>query len=59
MARHFGAQCIKNGYAAMGSAMGRPVYKGASGRNIHEAIAAERAKAEREARAKGTKKAKR
>lgn len=44
---------MRNGYAHMGNAMGRPIYKGVnSGRSIADAIAAERAKAAREARAK-------
>lgn len=53
MARRFGAQHMRNGYAAMGGAMGRPIYKGVnSQRSIGEAIAAERAKAARLAKIK-------
>lgn len=52
MARHFGAQHVRNGYAAMGGSMARPHYSGmASGRSIGEAIAAERARAARIAKA--------
>jgi len=48
---------LSNGYAAMGNAMGRPIYKGIdSGRSVAESIAAERAKAARMARAQGKKK---
>jgi hypothetical protein len=57
MARHFGAQHMHNGYAAMGGALGRPIYKGAStGKTIAESIAAERRKAAREAAARKNKK---
>lgn len=46
MARHFGPQHIKNGYAAMGGALGRPIYKGINHhKTIADAIAAERRKA--------------
>lgn len=46
MARHFGAQHAKSGYAAMGGAMGRPIYKGMNAkRSVAEAIAHERNKA--------------
>jgi len=46
MARHFGPQHVKNGYAAMGPAIGRPMYKGINAnKTIAEAIAAERRKA--------------
>lgn len=59
MARHFGAQHVRNGYAAMGNAMGRPRYKGMnSKRNVADAIAAERAKAARQARIGSNKKKK-
>ena len=52
MAKHFGAQHIKNGYAAMGGALGRPKYSGVnSGKSIAEAIAAERRRAARMAAA--------
>ena len=48
MARHFGPQHIKNGYAAMGKALGRPMYSGVNtGKSIAEAIASERRKAAR------------
>jgi hypothetical protein len=48
MARHFTAQCVKNGYAAMGGSLRRPVYsKAVSGSSVAEAIAAERRKAAR------------
>lgn len=59
MARHFGPQHIRNGYAAMGGSLKRPIYGGFNrqGRSVAESIQAERAKAAREARAK-TKKAK-
>lgn len=51
MARHFGAQHIKNGYAAMGNSLARPRYKGMnSKRSVGEAIAAERARAARAAK---------
>ena len=57
MARHFGAQHVKNGYAAMGGALHRPIYAGInSGRSIGEAIAAEARKAQRMANAKKSKK---
>ena len=50
MAKKFTAQHMRNGYAAMGGALGRPIYKGInSKRSIGEAIAAERAAAAREA----------
>lgn len=52
MARHFGPQHMKNGYAAMGAANGRPLYKYANKkRSVAESIAAERAKAIRMANA--------
>ncbi|MGL4649576.1 MAG: hypothetical protein ACRC1H_09220 [Caldilineaceae bacterium] len=48
MSRHFGAQHIRNGYAAMGGALRRPIYGGVnSGKTIAEAIQAERRKAAR------------
>ena len=47
---------MRNGYAHLGNALGRPVYKAASQTNVQEAIAAERARAAREARAKSSKK---
>lgn len=57
MAKHFGPQHVKNGYAAMGNAMGRPIYKGINTlRTTAQAIASERAKAARMANAKGKKK---
>ena len=57
MTRRFGAQCIKNGYAAMGNAIGRPRYKGMDHtRTIADSIAAERAKAARMANASKKKK---
>lgn len=57
MARRFGAQCIKNGYAAMGNAIGRPRYKGMDHtRTIADSIAAERQKAARMANASKKKK---
>lgn len=51
MARHFGAQHIKNGYAAMGGNRKRPRYGGTSQRSIKEAIAAEARRAQRIANA--------
>lgn len=57
MSRHFGPQHIRNGYAAMGGSLRRPLYSGFnSQRTVAESIAAERAKAAREARAKAGKK---
>lgn len=57
MARHFGAQHIANGYAGMGNSLRRPIHSGInSQRSVAEAIAAERDKAAREARAKTKKK---
>lgn len=57
MARHFGAQHMRNGYAAMGGNLKRPIYGGVNTkRSVADAIAAERAKAAREARAKAKKK---
>jgi hypothetical protein len=54
MARHFGPQHIKNGYAAMGQSRRRPLYSGFnSQRTVAEAIAAARhAAAKQAARAK-------
>lgn len=52
MARRFTAANIVNGYAAMGGALRRPIYKNAtSGRTIAQAIQEERARAARIARA--------
>jgi hypothetical protein len=52
MAKHFGAQHVKNGYASMGGALGRPVYGGVNtGKSIAESIAAERRRAARMAAA--------
>lgn len=56
MAKRFGAHHIANGYAAMGNALGRPIYKNASGRSIADAIAAARRTAAREAAARMKKK---
>lgn len=56
MARHFGAGNMRNGYAAMGNALGRPRYKNATGRSVAEAIAAARNAAARQARIKAGKK---
>lgn len=51
MAKRFTAQHMRNGYAAMGNAASRPIYKSANGkRSIAEAIAAERAAAARAAK---------
>lgn len=48
---------LRNGYAAMGNARGRPIYKGInSGRTIAQAIQEERAKALRMAAANKKKK---
>lgn len=53
MAKRFGAQHIKNGYAAMGGSRLRPVYAGFnSGRTVADAIARERAAAARAAKIK-------
>lgn len=50
MARHFGPQHIKNGYAAMGNARGRPIYKGVNKlRTVAQAIAEARHAAARAA----------
>lgn len=58
MARHFGPQHCKNNYAAMGGAIGAPVYKWMNKtRSVAASMAAERAKAERMRKA-ATKKAK-
>lgn len=52
MARHFGPQHVKNGYAAMGGSQRRPIYGGInSGLSIGESIARERARAARIAKA--------
>lgn len=56
MARHFGPQHIKNGYAAMGNSRGRPRHKGASNRSVAESIAAARRTAARIAAASSKKK---
>lgn len=56
MPRHFGPQNMSNGYAAMGKSKLRPVYAGAGGKSIGEAIAAERARAARIAKANTKKK---
>lgn len=57
MARHFGAQHVKNGYAAMGGSLKRPIYSGInSGMSVAQSIARERAKAAREAASRKTKK---
>jgi hypothetical protein len=50
--RHFGPQHLKNGYAGMGSALGRPYYSGATQRTVADAIAAARRTAAREAAAR-------
>lgn len=57
MARHFGAQHIKNGYAAMGQSLRRPIYAGVnSSRSVAESIAAARNAAARQAKIKAGKK---
>lgn len=57
MARHFGPQNMRNGYAAMGKSKLRPVYAGSNGgKSVAEAIAAERARAARIAKANTKKK---
>ena len=56
MARRFGAQHMKNGYAAMGGSLKRPVYGHASGKSVAQAIAQERAAAARQAAIKAGKK---
>ena len=57
MARGFGAQHMRNGYAAMGGSLARPIYGGVnSGRTVAEAIAAERAAAARAAKISAKKK---
>ena len=59
MSRHFGAQHTRNGYAAMGGSLRRPVYSGVnSGKSVAQAIAEERARAARIARANSGKKKK-
>jgi hypothetical protein len=52
MAKRFGAQHARDGYAAMGGAMARPIYKSTGGRDIKAAIEAERRKAARAAKIK-------
>lgn len=53
MARHFGPQHVRNGYAAMGQSAARPLYAGfRRKRTVAEAIAAARRAAAREAAAK-------
>lgn len=48
MSKRFGAQHMKNGYAAMGGSLRRPIYGGAKQQtSIAEAIAAERRRAAR------------
>lgn len=56
--RHFGPQCTKNGYAAMGkNTLRRPIYKGIdSQRTVAQAIAEARAQAARQAKIKAKKK---
>ena len=52
MPRHFGPQHVRSGYAAMGSAIGRPMYKGINkGRTVAQAIAEEKVRAMRIAKA--------
>lgn len=52
MARHFGPQHMKSGYAAMGGSKQRPIYGGVnSGLSVAASIARERAKAVRMANA--------
>jgi len=59
MAKHFGPHNMRNGYAAMGGALGRPIYKWVrSKRSVAEAIAEERAKAARQAKIKSNTKRK-
>lgn len=55
MARHFGAQHTKSGYAAMGGSLRRPKVGGTSNRSVKEAIAAEARKAARMAQARKSK----
>lgn len=53
MTKRFTCRHLKNGYAAMGNARGRPIYKGiTAGRSVAQAIAEERAKAARQAKIK-------
>lgn len=50
MARHFGPQHMRNGYAEMGGAKGRPIYAGVTKkRSVADAIAAARRQAAKEA----------
>ena len=57
MARHFGPQHCKNNYAAMGGAIGAPVYKWMNrSRSVAASMAAEQAKARRMAAASKKKK---
>jgi hypothetical protein len=56
MPKHFGAQHVQNGYAAMGNHANRPRYAGMSNRSVADSIAAERRKAAREAAARKAKK---
>ena len=50
--KRFTCRHLKNGYAAMGGAMGRPRYPSIKRRDIGTAIATERAAAARAARIK-------
>lgn len=50
--KRFTCRNLKNGYAAMGNALGRPRYPSIKGRDVGAAIAAERAAAARAARLK-------
>ncbi|UOF77848.1 hypothetical protein [Bacteriophage sp.] len=57
MPRHFGPQCIANGYAAMGNSLRRPRHAGIdSTKSVAQAIAEERARAVRIAKASAKKK---
>lgn len=59
MARHFGPQHMSNGYAAMGGSLKRPIYGGVnSNKSVAQAIAEERARAARIAKANSGKKKK-
>lgn len=56
MAKKFGAQHMRNGYAAMGGSLARPIYADVKGRDVRAAIEAERRKAATAQRIKSSKK---
>jgi hypothetical protein len=56
MAKHFGANNMHNGYAAMGNSLQRPRHKGVRSRSVAQAIAAARASAAKQSRISAGKK---